>query len=439
MTYLASDATRASELARRLLRSSPNESGAFARLHHVARHGSERFVLGSLIDVVEQWETQEEHALTPTGSMISAAVSGALNARSGLAFIHTHPFDGRPPRLSRIDYRTTLRLGRAFDDLLDGPFASLVVSPGGWGGVLHRDGELHEFDRILLVGRRLVLHEARPANVPDTELDDRQRRALGDQHRVLRRLRVGIVGVGGLGAPVAETLARMGVGALTLIDDDVVEHSNVRRVFAVTTEDARKRSAKVDAVAAGLRRIGLDTALHAVKGDVREPELLGHLLQCDLIIGATDTHSSRAAVTELSVRGAIPLIDVGVRVGVRTTGELDALLFERRIQLPGGPCLWCWGRLDPHRVRLELMSHYERGSLEEQGYVTGLPGEPEPSVAGLTVSAAGAATTAVLALVAGGLEHAPLGVSVESLRLEAHPFAREGPDPECICSRWRPS
>jgi hypothetical protein len=440
VTYLATDAIRASELARRLLRSSPKEHGAFARLHRVSRDGSERFVLGSLIEVAEQWEAQEEDALTPSGTMISAAISAAQNARSGIAFIHSHPLDSRPPRLSRIDSKTTLRLGRAVGELLDGPFASLVVSPGGWGGVLHRDGELREFDRILLAGRRLVLYEPSPADLPDTELDDRQRRALGDQHhRVLRRLRVGIVGVGGLGAPVAETLARMGVGALTLVDNDIVEHSNVRRVFAVTREDADRRTAKVDAVSAGLRRIGLATTLRAVNGDVRKPEVLGHLLQCDLLVSATDTQSSRAALTELSVRGAIPLIDVGVRVGVRTTGELDALLFERRIQLPAGPCLWCWQRLDPQRIRLELISDYERDSLQEQGYVTGLPGEPEPSVAALTVSAAGAATTAVLALVAGGLEHAPLGVSVEALRLEAYPFDRQVPDPECICRRWRPS
>jgi hypothetical protein len=230
----------------------------------------------------------------------------------------------------------------------------------------------------------------------------------------------------------------MGVGALVLVDDDVVELSNVRRLFAVTRSDADTQSAKADAVAQGLRRIGLGTSVSPVRADVREPLAQGALLECDVIVGATDTHSSRAALSELAVRGAIPFVDVGVRVGTRTTGELDALLFERRIQLPDGPCLWCWDALDPRRIRLELMSDFERTSLLEEGYVTGVPGAPEPSVAALTVSAAGAATTAILGLVAGGLESGPLGVSVESLRLEAYPFAREVPDPDCICSRWRP-
>jgi molybdopterin/thiamine biosynthesis adenylyltransferase len=43
---------------------------------------------------------------------------------------------------------------------------------------------------------------------------------------------VGVVGAGGLGSPIAEQLARMGVAELTLIDDDVFDTpSNVRRVF----------------------------------------------------------------------------------------------------------------------------------------------------------------------------------------------------------------
>ena len=222
--------------------------------------------------------------------------------------------------------------------------------------------------------------------------------------------------------PLAETLARMGVGSLTLIDDDVLELSNVRRVFGVTRDDAEQRRPKAEAVAAGLERLGIGTTLRAVYGDVREPAIQAQLLDCDVLFSATDTHSSRAAMTELAVRGCYPLIDLGVRLGMRRGGELDSLLFERRIQLPRGPCLWCWRRLDAHRIRIEFMSSFERQALLAEGYVTGLPGEPEPSVAALTVTAAGAGAAALLGLLAGGLDQSRLGSSFELLRSEAFPL-----------------
>lgn len=439
MTYLAADRPRADALAAHLLEASPRESGTFATLHVLKRGSGTRFVLGGAIDVGVEWDTQSEASLTPTGSMISAAVSAAQANRTGLAFIHTHPLDSRSPRLSAIDRETTMRLGATFAELIDGPFASLVISPGGWGGALYDKDRVVNFERICLVGRRLALFTTseRPG---DAALDGRQRQALGYAgNSLLRQLRAVIVGVGGLGAPLAETLVRMGTGSVVLIDDDVLEPSNVRRVFGVTLEDAERRRPKVEAVAAGLDRLQTGTTIAAVRGDVREAPVQQHLLDCDLVFSTTDTHSSRAALTELAARGSFPLIDLGVRVGVRGNGELDALLFERRIQLPEGPCLWCWRKLDSHRVRLELMSEFERSSLVADGYVAGLPGEPEPSVAALTVAAAGAGAAALLGLLTGGLERAPLGSSVELLRCEAYPFERQEQDPECICARWRPT
>jgi ThiF family len=435
--YLAASGDRARPLADDLLSSAPSESGVFATLHAVTRGAATRLVLGDPIDLGVSWEQQAPEVLEPTGAMISAAVSVAQQRRSGLAFIHTHPHAGAPPGLSAIDTHTTRRLGAAFAELLDGPFVSVVVGPAGWAGVEYQNGRLAPLERICLAGRRLEIHGDSGGDEHEA-LDDRQRRALGSSgNAVLRGLRVGIVGVGGLGAPLAETLARMGLGSLTLVDDDLLELSNVRRVFAVTRDDAELARPKVDAVAAGLRRLGLGTSVCAVHGDVRDPQIQQQLLNCDVLFSATDTHSSRAAMTELAVRGCHVLIDLGVRVGIRGGGELDSLLFERRIQLPDGPCLWCWGRLDAHRIRVELMSTFERDALLAEGYVTGIAGEPEPSVAALTVAAAGAGAAALLGLLSAGLEHAPLGSSFELLRSEAYSLDRDEPDPECICARWR--
>ncbi len=247
-----------------------------------------------------------------------------------------------------------------------------------------------------------------------------------------------MVGVGGTGSPIAEILARIGVAELLLIDPDKLEPSNVRRVFSVGRAEGQGGESKVGAVARGLEGLDLGTRVTAVEADVREREIQGQLLECDVVYGATDNHASRSMLTELSARGHLPLIDVGVRAGVRETGELDALYVERRLQIPDGPCLWCWGVLDAERVRLELMPAFEREALAAEGYVAGIDAAPEPTIAPLTVTAAGLATTTLLGLLGGGLEVGPLRAGFESLRVESIAYADE-PDPDCICRRWRPA
>lgn len=370
--------------------------------------------------------------------MISAAVSAANEARCGLAFIHTHPGDPSPPQLSSIDQKTTLRLGVAFDDLVDGPFASLVVSPGGWGGAVYEHRTIEALDRLATVGRRIVVFD-RQLPLERSEFDDRQRSLLGSAgNRLLRSLRVAVIGVGGTGSPIAETLTRMGVGELIIVDPDRLEGSNARRVFGVTHSDALAGKAKVSAVADGLRRLDLGTALTAIDGDVLDGTVQETLLNCDVVIGATDNHVSRSSLTELAARGHLPLIDIGVRAGTRLNGALDALYAERRLQIPDGPCLWCWRVLDADQVRLELMSPFEREALQAEGYVAGRPAEPEPTIAALTITAAGLATSTLLGLVGGGLETSPLRAGLEALNVEAIGYTDER-DPECVCRRWRPA
>lgn len=437
MTYLAINEATARSLATRLLAASPAEAGVFALLTTVERGGSSRLALGSPLWDVEL-EQQSVGRVEPSGRMISAAVSAANQAHCGLAFIHTHPGDTKPPQLSSIDQKTTLRLGVAFNELIDGPFASLVVSPGGWGGAMYEHDTIRPIDRLATVGRRLCVFAAQPA-LERSDLDDRQKSLLGSAgNRFLRSLRVAVIGVGGTGSAIAETLARIGVGTLVIVDPDRLEVSNARRVFGVTQFDARAGKAKVAAVADGLRRLDLGTTLTAIDGDVLDGAVQEKLLSCDVLIGATDNHASRSSLTELAARGHLPLIDIGVRAGTRQNGELDALYAERRLQIPEGPCLWCWRVLDADRVRLELMSPFERAGLEAEGYVAGRPPEPEPTIAPLTVTAAGLATATLLGLIGGGLETAPLRAGFEALNLEAIMFTGER-DPECVCRRWRPA
>ena len=440
MSYLAVPQRRGEHLAEWLLEAAPLESGTFCRMWTVERSGDIRHVLGAPIESPEPWVAQAEELLTPSGRRISAAISVVMADKCGLAFVHTHPMDPSSPRLSRIDVETSGKLGRTFAELVDAPFASLVVSPGGWGGALvGSDGDVAAFDRIATVGTSL--HITCAPGAVDQALDDRQIRALGTQTNLeLRSLRVGVVGAGGIGSPVAEILARMGVGEVRLFDHDQLDTaSNARRVFAVGRSDAERTPpvSKAKAVADGLNRLELGSKVRAIVGDIRHPETARHLLDVDIVVGATDTHSSRAVLAELGIRAAIPLIDTGVRVGTRRSGALDTLWLERRIQVPEGPCLWCWGVLDPERIRAELLPDEQRAGLVQEGYIIGGTDEPAPMVTGLTVTAAGLATTALLGMLGDALDASALGVGLDALNLSTRPFGRQEPDPACVCARWR--
>lgn len=440
MTYLAIPGDLAGRLRDELLSATPLEAGTFCLLHGLVRGDETRLVLGEPIPSDEPWVAQEHDLLTPSGRRISAAVSLASERRCGLAFVHSHP-NTDPAWLSAIDVKTTKRLGETLAELVDGPFASLVASRQAWAGVRAAGTDLVEINRIAVVGRGLRLAGG-SLQATDPTLDDRQIRALGKEtQRELRSLRVGVIGAGGIGSPVAETLVRMGVGEIRLVDTDSLDTvSNARRIFGVTRADteADPPLPKALVVANALNRLDLGSRVVPVVGDVLDPEVQASLLDADVIVCGTDTHSSRAALTELAVRGAVPLVDVGVRVGIRDGSQLDALRLERRIQVPGGPCLWCWKTINAEQVRLELMPDFEREHLVQEGYVTGQEDGPAASLATLTVSAAGLATSAVLGLLSGALDVAPLGCGLDALTLESAPLSRQVRDPECLCSRWHP-
>jgi ThiF family protein len=434
-------------LARRLKKElviGDREQGAFCLLRRVAVGSHERYVLSTPIELPPEWFSSSLGHFSPSGRAISAAISAAQQMDMGLALIHTHPSTRGPAHLSTLDLNTSRRLAVAMKELVDGPFMSLVLTPTGWAGVVGDGGEpVVPLDRIWIVEGGLAIHVGEALNRRveplDDDIDDRQALVLGEAAETLRNLCVAVVGAGGVGSPVAETLARIGVRLIRLIDHDFLDTpSNARRVFGTTRRDVVRRppAAKAQVVAEALNRLELGTEVEPVVGDVRDPEILGLLLEADVVICATDSHSSRASIARTCVEAMIPLIDVGARVGRRQSGALDALLFERRIQLPGGPCLWCWKVIDPERIRYELLPAAERDRLVEEGYVTGIPIGPEPSIAALTVTAAGAACAALVGLVAHALNEERLAASAELLSMESYAM-RSTRDPGCICSRWR--
>lgn len=263
-----------------------------------------------------------------------------------------------------------------------------------------------------------------------------QRDALGRAHGLFRSLHVGVVGLGGIGSPLAEQLLRMGPREMTIIDSDRLDSpSNVRRVFGATSSDPYEREppSKVDVVGAHLDRIGLDTVVNRIAGDIREESVFRALLDSDVVLNATDTHGSRAIVNDLASTYMMPVVDVGGQAGGTSKGELAALVAEIRILTPVTPCLWCRDVISADVVRAENLPDGELKSLIEEGYLVSFGGQPAPSVAALTVLASGMASCALLSLLTSEGEVCPSGYLIDGLMGDALEMGPADPLAGCRC------
>lgn len=436
MIRLAFLETAANSLSEHFAASAPVEEGAFCLLSWGrGARGIRLLVTEVILPPPGVWEVQDAARLRPSAQWISAAVSRAIEARAGLLFIHSHPDPHFPTSFSPSDLYAFENLARTLAPLLDGPFAAVVAHPHGWSGVVWAGVSLKPIDRIFSVGRTLRFLSSVPRS-EDSELDRRQRDALGVVQDRLRVASIGVVGCGGLGSPAAEQLVRMGVGEVVLIDYDFLDTlSNVRRVFGSRMSDLQRRppSAKVRVVGRHLKGMGLSVPVRLVRGDVRTESVFRELLDTDVVLMGTDTHGSRAVVNDLASAYLLPVIDTGVRVGSRAGGILCGLLAEVRVLTPVTPCLWCRRAIDGDVIRTENLPEDERKRLQREGYVVHGVGDPAPSVVALTTLGSGLMTCALLGLLAEEGDVAPHGYWLDGFLGDSHEVGPAEPLSDCWC------
>ena len=423
-------------LQRHLAASGPIEDGAFTLLRQGKGLLGTRFLAMELIKPWrDSWERKGPAILRPSAQWISAAISRATEAHSGLMFIHSHPDPHFPQGLSITDMSAFKSLALTLAPIIDGPFAAVIVHPLGWSGVFWSEGQVLPIHQVVSIGRTMCILSP-VQNVDDSKLDSRQHDALGLVHNLLRNLDVGVVGCGGLGSAVAEQIARMGVKSLLLIDHDRLDtDSNLRRMIGSTMTDLKATTPlpKVDVVGRHLDQLGLGVQIRRINGDIRTEKAFRALLDTDLVLNCTDTHSSRAVINDLASTYFLPVIDVGVRVSSKAKNKLAGLIAESRILMPTAPCLWCRKTIDGDVIRIENLPSSEREQLKREGYVAGGFGTPVSSVIALTVLGSGLATCAMLRLLAEEGEVAPYGYWVDGFFGDAGNTEIQSPKDGCWC------
>jgi sulfur-carrier protein adenylyltransferase/sulfurtransferase len=152
---------------------------------------------------------------------------------------------------------------------------------------------------------------------------------LAGQQKLLAA-RVLCVGAGGLGSPASLYLAAAGIGILGIVDDDVVELSNLHRQI-IHTSDRLGRD-KVDSAAESLARLNPDTTVHRINARLGPDNVQDILTGYDLIVDGSDNFATRYLINDAALMLAKPVVHAAVQ---RFEGQLA--VFGAR----GGPCYRC--------------------------------------------------------------------------------------------------
>ena len=234
-----------------------------------------------------------------------------------------------------------------------------------------------------------------------------------DGQRRLEAARVLLAGAGGLGSPAAFYLAAAGVGDLRLVDDDVVERSNLQRQI-LHTEQAIG-SAKVESARERLSALNPRTRVEAVAQRITSANVEALLDGVDVVIDGSDNFPLRYLLNDACVKLGKPLVYGAVQ---RFTGQ--ASVFDAGRQRGRCPCYRC---LFPQPPPPQFAP-----SCDEAGVFGVLPG-----IVGLLQ-----ATEAIKLLLGIGQPLAGRLLQFDALAMQFRQ-TRLAPDPDCpVCAPGRP-
>lgn len=337
----------------------------------------------------EDFERREPCRLTIRSAALMRIAKLAKYEDLSIVFAHSHP--GGIAAFSIQDDGEEARLLPFLQARVPGRVhGTLVLTESEIAGRLYLT-ERTPVDSILVVGDRI--RSWCSTAPPIKPFFDRQVRAFGhDIQNLLATLHIGVVGLGGTGSPVAEQLTRLGVGRISLFDGDILEESNVNRIYGSRAAD--RGLPKVAIAKQHLEGMGIGTIIDAHNSYITEEDAARALRDCDIIFGCTDKELPRAILVQMALRYSIPVIDLGVLID-SSGGNITGVHGRVTTLIAGEACLFCRGRISSETIRHETLSDLDRANQVRDGYAPELE-EPAPAVIAFTSATASAAVSELL-------------------------------------------
>lgn len=300
----------------------------------------------------------------------------ALKKNCGIVLIHSHPGPGWQG-MSPDDMAAETKWAPPSITLTGLPLVGLTAgSDGTWSGRSwsYSNGSYKRqwAYSIRAVGSKLNVN-FNDSIVPKSKYKEEFKRTItvwgNENHQLLTRLNIGIIGLGSVGSIVAESLARMGFQNFVLIDFDEVQRHNLDRLLGATVKDISKL--KVNVAKRQILKAGTADSLcvQAIPFSVAEQAGYKSALDCDILFSCVDRPRARHVLNNIAYNHLIPIIDGGIRVRM-PNGIFDGVDWQLQTVGPGKPCLRCLNIYDPADVSLEV-----EGKLDDPSYLDTLPSD----------------------------------------------------------------
>jgi len=319
-------------------------------------------------------------------------IEDALNiaAEDGLSVvkIHSHPSGTR--QFSKADDKADKALFPSIDSWVGHaiPHASAIMVPDGSmiGRTVDAARRFKSLNAINVAGNDLQFwfHEDTNDNIPLSA--KRITQTFGDDtYNMMRKLRIGVIGCSGTGAPIITTLNLNHIGELFMVDPGVAKDENRNRIPTLTRRDITEATPKVINQKVAVEKRGLGTKVTTFQLDICDPEAIMALASCDILIGCVDSATGRHFMNKISSCFLIPYFDLGVRIDANGNGEIYGINASMHFIKPGGSSLLSRNVYTMGQVNAEAMlatdpEEYER--QKKEGYVKGVTIE-RPAVASI--------------------------------------------------------
>ena len=138
----------------------------------------------------------------------------------------------------------------------------------------------------------------------------------------LEKSKISIIGIGGIGCPLATYLVSSGLKYIQLIDGDIIEKSNLNRQILFTSDDIGQK--KVTIAKKKLLKINPNCQIKIIDENLNKSNL-NNLCNSSIIIDTSDSWETMKIVNEYCVKESIPLVSSSV-VGF----DVEVAIFENK-------------------------------------------------------------------------------------------------------------